>query len=279
VTVEDDSSASCTFTVTVVDTSPIVITLAGDNPMVVECGGVFTDPGATATSSSGSVPVTSSGTVDVNTAGSYTITYTATEGSNSATATRTVNVVETVTLTLNGSDPMDVVLGTAFVDPGATATSTCGGAVPVTVTGSVDTNTIGTYTLVYTAGDAEVVTRTVNVIYGFTGFFAPVGNPPTLNKVNAGRAIPVKFSLAGDRGLDIFVAGSPGSRRVDCDSGVAEVEITSTLTAGQSTLSYDSSTDQYVYVWKTENNWAGTCRELILQLTDGTVHNAFFKFR
>jgi hypothetical protein len=39
-------------------------------------------------------------------------------------------------------------------------------------------------------------------IYNFQGFFPPVDNLPTLNRVNAGRAIPVKFSLGGEPGAE-----------------------------------------------------------------------------
>jgi hypothetical protein len=35
--------------------------------------------------------------------------------------------------------------------------------------------------------------------YTFTGFFSPVDNPPTVNVAKAGSAIPVKFSLGGNR--------------------------------------------------------------------------------
>ena len=42
------------------------------------------------------------------------------------------------------------------------------------------------------------------------GFFAPVDPMPVVNTVKAGQAIPMKFSLGGDRGLAIFVEDSPG---------------------------------------------------------------------
>jgi len=34
-----------------------------------------------------------------------------------------------------------------------------------------------------------------------------------------------------------------------------------TVTAGSSSLSYDPTTDQYVYVWKMDKSWTG-CRQL-----------------
>jgi len=54
--------------------------------------------------------------------------------------------------------------------------------------------------------------------YPFAGFFAPVNNLSGRNQARAGSAIPVKFSLGGDRGLAICAAGSPKSEQVACDS-------------------------------------------------------------
>jgi hypothetical protein len=31
-------------------------------------------------------------------------------------------------------------------------------------------------------------------------------------------------------------------------------------------------------IWKTSATWAGTCRELVLRLTDGSEHTALFRF-
>jgi dipeptidyl aminopeptidase/acylaminoacyl peptidase len=115
-------------------------------------------------------------------------------------------------------------------------------------------------------------------IYNFTGFFQPVDNLPTLNTVNAGKAIPVKFSLDGFQGLDIFAPGYPSSIVVGC--GVTAVDaVEQTVSAGSSSLSYDANTDQYIYVWKTEKAWAGICRTLVIKLDDGTYHQANFKFK
>ena len=36
---------------------------------------------------------------------------------------------------------------------------------------------------------------------------------------------------------------------------------------------------QYSYIWKTDKDWAGTCRELRVLLVDGTLHTARFKFK
>ena len=88
----------------------------------------------------------------------------------------------------------------------------------------------------------------------------------------------MKFSLGGYKGLDIFAPGSPWSARSTCDFG-AEDAIEEVGSAGESSLKYDSATDTYTYVWKTDKAWAGTCRVLRVMLDDGTVHVAGFKLK
>lgn len=117
------------------------------------------------------------------------------------------------------------------------------------------------------------------VDYAFTGFFPPVGNLPALNGRNAGSAVPVKFSLAGNQGLSIFAAGYPKSTKISCTTLAPLDNVLSTVTAGGSSLSYDPLADQYNYVWKTDKAWAGTCRQLVVELADGTFHYANFMFK
>jgi len=156
------------------DTTAPVITLNGSNQMDVIQGDTFTDPGATATDDTdGSITVSATGSVDTSTVGTYTITYTARDSAgNTATKTRTVNVVAAPdiaapVITLNGSNQMDVIQGDTFTDPGATATDNTDGSITVSATGSVDTSTVGTYTITYTAtdsaGNSATEIRTVNI--------------------------------------------------------------------------------------------------------------------
>jgi autotransporter-associated beta strand protein len=90
-------NASAIASVTVLDTTPPVITLNGPNPMTVECHSTFADAGATALDAcAGPVAVVTTGSVNPNAAGTYTLTYTANDGSgNLANTNRTVNVVDT----------------------------------------------------------------------------------------------------------------------------------------------------------------------------------------
>jgi len=117
----------------------------------------------------------------------------------------------------------------------------------------------------------------VKLIYNFSGFFQPIDNN-MLNVAKAGSAIPVKFSLSGDQGLNIFATGYPRSVVIPCDSMAPVDAVEETVTAGGSSLSYDATADQYVYVWKTDKAWAGSCRQLVVKLNDGTSHQANFKF-
>ena len=100
-----------------------------------------------------------------------------------------------------------------------------------------------------------------------------------VNVAKAGRAVPVKFSLDSYDGMDILAAGYPGSQQIDCDSLAPVHIVVGTVTADSKRLSYKKSTEEYTYIWKTEKAWAGSCRQLILKLNDGTEHLAYFEFR
>ena len=112
--------------------------------------------------------------------------------------------------------------------------------------------------------------------YDFTGFFQPVDNGNVLNVAKAGSSIPVKFSLGGNLGLDILTTNSPTTGVISCGSipTIDPIEEVTTTTTG---LHYDNN--QYVYVWKTNKAWAGTCRKFMLNLKDGTQHIALFQFK
>jgi predicted extracellular nuclease len=119
----------------------------------------------------------------------------------------------------------------------------------------------------------------VPVTFDFSGFFSPVENYPTVNNVKAGSSVPIKFSLNGDQGLDIFTVGYPRSQRVTCDTSADLNDVETALNPSASGLTYDPVSDQYNFVWKTIKSWAGTCRLFTIQLVDGTEHYLLFKFK
>jgi hypothetical protein len=100
-----------------------------------------------------------------------------------------------------------------------------------------------------------------------------------VNSENAGRAIPVNFSLGTYQGLGVIVPGYPTLTQVDCKSQAPVGRAIQTTTAGNSGLSYDASSNTYTYVWKTDKNLGGTCQLITLLLVDGSDHLAFFQFK
>jgi len=130
----------------------------------------------------------------------------------------------------------------------------------------------------YRSSDHDPVVVGLNLAhFNWNGFFQPVDNLPTVNSVKAGSAVPIKFSLGGDQGLNIFMPGYPQSMQIVCDAGSGLDPVEQTVAAGVSSLSYDPLTDTYTYVWKTEKSWSGTCRRLTIVLVDGSIRNALFK--
>lgn len=113
--------------------------------------------------------------------------------------------------------------------------------------------------------------------YDFDGYRQPV-DTAIMNQAKAGSAIPVKFGLGGDKGLDILRTGYPKATRIACDMSAPVDVVEETVTSGFSTLKYDAASDQYTYVWKSEKAWAGACYQFELGLDDWSSHAFTVKF-
>jgi uncharacterized repeat protein (TIGR01451 family) len=218
-------------------------------------------------------------------------TFTATDGANlTASATQTITVIDTTppVITCPANQEFYLPLNTTGISMNvdytdATAADNCSTALVVSTPAPNSVFGVGTTTVNSTATDAagnsSSCSFTVTVRYNFTGFFSPVNNLPVMNVVNAGKGIPVKFSLSGNKGLSIFETGYPASGVIACNTTDPAVDLDATVTAGSSSLSYDAASDQYSYVWKTESSWAGSCRQLVIKLKDGKMYRANFKFK
>ncbi|MDC0266542.1 DUF5011 domain-containing protein, partial [bacterium] len=189
--------------VEVLDGTPPVLNLIGDGNVEHALGAVYVDAGATATDNVDSeVTVTRSGTVDVHTLGSYILTYNATDsaGNVAAPVTRTVHVVDLTppVITLNGEGTVYHALGKTYEDPGATAIDGVDGVVAIAASGSVNSNTLGTYILTYSAsdaaGNASTMTREVIVL-----LVASV-NPQSTSGA-AGSEVVVPFKVNGFKAI------------------------------------------------------------------------------
>jgi hypothetical protein len=139
----------------------------------------------------------------------------------------------------------------------------------------IDTSTYGGHTFTVdsrdSSGNTASSTSSYSIVYDFTGFFSPLAPEPTVATVKAGEDLPAKFSLNGYQGLDVFA--TPPAWKQGCPSSSPD----SSPAAGS--LGYNASVDRYVFLAKTERGWAGSCRQLVLTLRDGTVHRANVSFR
>lgn len=183
-TVTDSSGNTATVKRTIVYKDPEgpKLTLKGNINMDVILGTAYTEPGWTAVDNvdgdvSAQVKVT--GSVDANKAGTYVLAYTVTDSwGNVTTEKRTVTVAKMTdktapVITLKGNAAMTIPVGGTFTDPGYTANDNVDGNVTskVKVSGTVNPNKEGTYSISYSvtdaAGNKTVVYRKV-----------VVGNPP-----------------------------------------------------------------------------------------------------
>ncbi|MFB0958670.1 MAG: HYR domain-containing protein [Clostridiaceae bacterium] len=285
------NSASKTFTVTVEDTTPPDITVPED--MTVEATG---PSGAVVTFNPTAWDLVDEA-VEVIAApisgstfplGTTTVDLTATDAAgNKAAAAFTVTVVDTTPpeLTVPGNITVNAVSSAGALvqyDP-ATAFDLVDQDVEITYSQNSGTwFPLGTTTVVVTAkddyGNTATGSFTVTVKYDFKGFFQPV-DMSKVNIAKAGSAIPIKFSLGGDMGLNIVAEGYPKVLTFIVDTDADTDIIETTVTAGASKLTYDPIADQYIYVWKTDKSWSGTGKKLIVVLQDGTSHEAKFQFR
>ena len=187
------------------DSTPPVMTLIGDSAMIIMLGSTYTEQGATAHDDvDGTVGVTISGSVDASTVAIYTITYSAIDSSgNSAEIHRLVSVfglpdTTPPVISLIGDSVVSIIQGSTYTEQGATANDDVDGTIDVTVSGSVDTSTLGEYIIRYaatdSAGNSTEVFRTVNVIN------VPDTTPPVINLFGASEVIILQGSTYTEQG-------------------------------------------------------------------------------
>ncbi len=172
-------ATTVTRSVVVSDQTAPLITLNGANPMSVEAGSTFTDPGASASDTLDgdlSASVVVSGSVNTAALGGYTLTYDVSDAAGNAAiaVTRMVNVVDTTApvISLTGDNPLVVIVDNSYTEPGATATDNLDGDISASLaidSSAVDTATIGSYSVTYDVTDASgnaatQLTRTVQVV-------------------------------------------------------------------------------------------------------------------
>ena len=149
--------------VDVVDTQAPVISLVGDSEVTIEAGDSYEDAGFSADDNyDGDITdkVEADTQVDTHRVGDTTIIYSVKDSSgNEAFAERIVHVVDTTApgILLDGGDVYYVKKGSEYKDPGYSAVDICDGDVTdkVCVSGDVDTENTGKYTITYTVSDSS----------------------------------------------------------------------------------------------------------------------------
>jgi hypothetical protein len=76
--------------------------------------------------------------------------------------------------------------------------------------------------------------------------------------------------------MQIIADGYPKSQLVNCTT----LAPTSPLSSLAGTLHYGSAAfaTRYYEQWTSSKAWAGTCRQVVIRLSDGTDHSAYFRF-
>ena len=158
--------------------------------------------------------------------------------------------------------------GTFATGPTASHTYREPGTYRVTLTVADDQDALG-----FAAGDQDIVVHR----YEFGGFLSPIENQPALNDRKNGSAVPVKFRLTGAEGTDIVEDGYPQTQRIDC--ATKEPAGDAQPLQGSEWTFVELADGVYQYKWKTDREWRGQCRRLIVGLDDGGRHSADFRFK
>jgi hypothetical protein len=185
---------------------------------------------------------------------------------------------------------------TARVIAGAAEISLGGGlivaAIPAGSTALVDDSADGGFVVELLAGDGPL-TVTVDGVetivepgdeplhleaWDFIGFSAPVDNPPVVNVVRAGWAVPLKWRILDADGLPVTDLASATLRVTGyvCAAGTTE-DVVEEVAAGGSGLQ-NLGDGYYQLNWKTPKAYARSCKVLMLDIGDGVAHTALFAF-
>ena len=157
---------------------------------------------------------------------------------------------------------------------------------------AIDTSSVGEHSVRCTAtdnaGNTATTETTYRVVYDFKGFYYPVRNLPTLNRVKAGRFVPFAFNLGGNYGKRVItrVVSTPINcftleplERAGLTLQSNSFEDTGSVQLRESSVGASRRNPVYVYFWRTQRAWRGSCRQFTLTFNDTTEHQANFKFR
>jgi hypothetical protein len=212
---DGSNEATCSSSITMVDTLAPALALVGGSQQQLECGAgaSYTEPGAQATDKCTgdlSSRVAISGTVNPAAVGLYSRSYRVSDDAgNEASATRQVKVADTraPVLALNGGAvALECGVG-RYTEPGATATDACAGNLSgaIVINNPVNAAAKGAYTVTYSVADGSGNTASAARAVSVSDTLAP-----SIALVGAA-------SMMLECGVDSFV--NPGATAADACSG------------------------------------------------------------
>jgi hypothetical protein len=193
------------------------------------------------------------------------------------------------------TDPINV----AFLGGPAADASSYFGSVPAAPTCTADdavsglascqvsgySTSVGSHTLTATATDnagrTATATRSYTVLaWTLNGFYQPVDMNGVWNTVKGGSTVPLKFEVfAGSTELtSTSVVQSFNTQKINCTSGASTEDAIEVLSAGGTSLRYDSAGGQFIQNWKTPTG-AGSCYSATMTTLDGSRITAQFKIK
>ncbi len=128
-------------------------------------------------------------------------------------------------------------------------------------------------------GGTDSCNATVTVLYRFRFFeFSDLlSHPMYFMEANAGSDLHSRFSLSGFKGNNPYASPPPVSQRINC-LNKNPIGAAQTIQRYPGDPFYNATFDFYQTTWRTDLNWAGTCRRLTLFLNDGTMQTLDFRF-
>jgi HYR domain len=288
-----NEAAAKTFTITVVDTTPPVVTVPAN--ILLEAAG---PSGAAAmfTSSAndlvdGSVATQCSAvTGAVFPLGTTTVTCTATDAhKNTGTGSFTITVVDTTPPAITVPADIKVTASAATgntVSYQTSAIDLVSGIVPTTcVLPSGSVFPLGTSSVTCSATDAagnsSIKKFNISVTYAWSGFLQPINvDPNNISIFKLGSTVPVKFQLTGASAGVVNATAKLYTTMVTNEVLGDELEaVTSTPASTGNLFRYDATSNQYIYNWGTKGSIKAGTYQIRVDLGDGVQRTVFISLR
>jgi hypothetical protein len=118
-------------------------------------------------------------------------------------------------------------------------------------------------------GGSALAAWDITVVYGFTGFLAPVQRPNTLNPYRAGQAIPLKWRLTDFLGNPVTTLGGVTLRAAGlaCPQGISIGQVEEYAPGGSGLQNLGDG--YYQLNWKTPASYASSCKTIALEFAPG----------